>query len=164
MTTPWLGRRVGCRVKTLPYRTSLMTPLSGQHIMKCNSVQIRPKETSVSFPRRAPESPFVTMGAKVLEQISSAEILGVIVSSERLLGQPHTVHLPQSKPAGLHSLYMFRQPGASSIDLLDFYKSTIRSSVEYPCPFWHTRLIVEQSDSVKAIQKSSMKIIYPDMT
>ena len=48
--------------------------------------------------------------------------------------------------------------------MLSFYNSTVRSSVEYACPVWHTGLTGEQSDSIEAIQKRAMRIIYPELS
>ena len=103
------------------------------------------------------------MGGKVLERISSAKILKVIVSSDLSWGH-HIQYICPKASQPVYFLCMLRRPDASSTDMLNFYKSTIRASVEYACPVWHTGLTVEQTDSVETIQKRAMKIISPDMT
>ena len=103
------------------------------------------------------------MGGKVLERISSTKILGVIISSDFSWAN-HMQYICPKASQRVYSLRMLRRAGISSTDMLNVYKSTIRASVEYACPAWHTGLTVEQSDSLEAIQKRAMKIIYPDRT
>ena len=102
-------------------------------------------------------------GDKVLERIISVKILGVIVSSD-LSWAKHIQYICFKASQRVYFLCMLRRAGASRTGMLNFYKSTICASVEYACPVWHTGLTVEQGDSVDAIQKRAMKIIYQDMT
>ena len=56
-------------------------------------------EMIVSFARKVPEPPSVSMGGKVLERISFAKILGVIVSSDLSWAKHIQYICPQSKQA-----------------------------------------------------------------
>ena len=44
-------------------------------------------------------------------------------------------------------------------DMLHFFKTVIRSLLEYACPIWHNGLTNEQSDELEAFQKRALKII-----
>ena len=43
--------------------------------------------------------------------------------------------------------------------MLHFFKTVIRSLLEYASPVWHNRLTNEQSDQIESIQKRALKII-----
>ena len=43
--------------------------------------------------------------------------------------------------------------------MLRFFKTVIRSLLEYACPVWHNSLTNEQSDRIESIQKRALKII-----
>ena len=45
--------------------------------------------------------------------------------------------------------------------MVKFYKSTIRSAIEYASPVWHTGLTADQSDRIEAIQRRALKMIEP---
>ena len=70
----------------------------------------------------------MTMRDKVLERISSAKILGMIVSSD-LSWAKHMQYICPKASQRVYFLCMLRRAGASSTDMLKFYKSTIRASV-----------------------------------
>ena len=103
--------------------------MSGQQIMRCSSMQITLKEMIVSFARKAPEPPSVTMGGKVLERISSAKILGVIVSSD-LSWANHVQYICPKASQRVYFLCMLGWAGASSTDMLNF------ASQRYTCLGW----------------------------
>jgi len=42
---------------------------------------------------------------------------------------------------------------------LHFFKTVIRSVLEYACPVWHNSLTNEQSDQLESILKSALKIL-----
>jgi len=43
--------------------------------------------------------------------------------------------------------------------MLHFFKTVIRSVLEYTCPVWHNSLTNEQSDQFESVQKRALKII-----
>ena len=43
--------------------------------------------------------------------------------------------------------------------MLHFFKTVIRSLLEYACPVWHNSLTNEQSDQIESIQKRALEII-----
>ncbi len=61
-------------------------------------------------------------------------------------------------------LYFFtcsKRAGIEENKLLDFYRSVIRSVVEYACPAWSTGITKGQSESLEQNQKCAMYIIAP---
>ncbi len=54
---------------------------------------------------------------------------------------------------------ILKRSGASIDDMLHFYKTVVRSLLEYACPVWHSSLTNEQSDQIESIQKRAFKII-----
>ena len=48
-----------------------------------------------------------------------------------------------------------------SLELVKFYKSCIRSLIEYACPVFHDCLPVYLSRDLENIQRRAMRIIYP---
>ena len=62
----------------------------------------------------------------------------------------------------LYFLKLFKRSGLSSDDLLCFYKSVIRSVLEYGSVVWHYHPTHAQSDKLEALQKRADRIIlYP---
>ena len=49
-------------------------------------------------------------------------------------------------------------------DMILYYKSVIRSILEYSAPVWHSSITIEQSNSLEMIQKRALRIMYPHLT
>ena len=54
---------------------------------------------------------------------------------------------------------LLKRSGARIDDMLHFFKTVIRSLLEYACPVWHNSLTHEQSDQIESIQKRALKMI-----
>ena len=54
---------------------------------------------------------------------------------------------------------LLKRSGAFIDDMLYFFKTVIRSLLEYVCPVWHNSLTNEHSDQIESIQKRALKII-----
>ena len=82
-----------------------------------------------------------------------------------LLGQLRTVRLPQSKASrSTFCACSGELPHPAQI-CWTFISHRYVPQLNMPaCSVWHTGLTVEESDSVEAIQKRAMKIIYLDVT
>ncbi len=123
------------------------------------------KEMIVSFSRKHPSEgiPPLTIGGAEIERITSAKVLGVVVSSN-LSWQAHIDYICPNASRRLYFLSMLRRAGASRKDLLTFYKATVRSAVEYACVVWHTGLTGEQADRLESVQRRALNIIEPGST
>ena len=62
----------------------------------------------------------------------------------------------------IHFITLLRRAGRCPDDLIQVYKSTIRSLLEYATELWHPGLTKTQSDQVEAIQERVLKIIHPE--
>ena len=54
---------------------------------------------------------------------------------------------------------LLKRSSASIDDMLYFFKTVIRSLLEYACPVWHNSLTNEESDQIESIQKRALNII-----
>ena len=123
------------------------------------------KEMAISFSRKFPDTdlPPVTLGGKELERVDSAKILGVMISND-LSWNSHVDYICPKANKRLYFLCLLMRAGASRSDMLQFYKSTVRSAVEYACPVWHTGLTTEQTDRIESVQRRALRIIDPGLS
>ncbi len=63
----------------------------------------------------------------------------------------------------LYFLTCFKTADVEENELLDYYRSVIRSVVEYACQAWSTGITKGQSDSLKQIQKRAIYITAPHL-
>jgi hypothetical protein len=54
---------------------------------------------------------------------------------------------------------ILKRSSACIDDMLHFFKTAIRSLLEYACPVCHNILTIEQSDQIESIKKGALKII-----
>ena len=53
---------------------------------------------------------------------------------------------------------LLKRSGACIHDMLHFFKTVIRSLLEYAYPVWHNSLTNEQSEQIESLQKRAPKI------
>ena len=106
--------------------------------------------------------PPITIGDRELERINCAKGLGLMSSSD-LSWQSHVDYLGPDVSRHLYFLSMLKRAGASSKDLIIFYKATVRSAAECAGVVWHTGLTGEQSDRIESVQQTALNIIEPDL-
>jgi len=63
----------------------------------------------------------------------------------------------------LHLLTQLKRAGVAKKDILQFYKSCIRSVLEYASIVFHHSLPKYLSDDIERIQRRALSIIYPDL-
>lgn len=63
----------------------------------------------------------------------------------------------------LYFLKVLKKYGAPTQDLLQFYCSVIRSTLEYGDVLWHGGLTNSQSENIERIQKRAFRTILPDV-
>ena len=64
----------------------------------------------------------------------------------------------------MHFLLCLRRARVEVNELLIYYKSVIRSVVEYACPVWFTSITKGQADTLEHIQKRALGIIFQNKT
>ena len=61
-------------------------------------------------------------------------------------------------------LVVLRRAGTSLEQLVKFYTTFIRPGLEYAAPVWHPDLSQQLSDIIERVQRSSLHIVYPDLS
>jgi len=89
------------------------------------------------------------------------KLLGINLCND-LRCDAHVDALCSRVASRLYFLKLLKRSGLSADDLLCFYKSVIRSVLEYGSVVWHHHLTRAQSDKLEALQKRAVRIIlYP---
>ena len=123
------------------------------------------KEMIVSFSRKHPAAdiPPLKIKGRVLERIGCAKVLGVMISSD-LSWTAHVDYICPTANGRLYFVCMLKRAGASRADLLNFYKASVRSTVEYASAVWHTGMTAEQADRIESVQRRALRIIEPGLS
>ena len=91
--------------------------------------------------------------------ISSAKVLGVIISSDL----KWSAHINSITTKAAKRLYLLRQLKHACIahnDLVRFHCSAIRPVLEYACQVFHCNLPLYLSDEIERIQRRALRIIF----
>ena len=92
--------------------------------------------------------------------ISSAKVLGVIISSDL----KWSAHINSITTKAAKRLYLLRQLKRACIaynDLVRFHCSAIRSVLEYACQVFHCNLPLYLSGEIECIQRRALRIVFP---
>ena len=116
------------------------------------------KDIVISFHKQPLDiSPIFIEGIDI-EPVKSVKLLDIIVTDKIKLNE-NTNYICSRASKRLYHLKQLRRAGVNSVDLLAFYKSVIRSVLEYAFPVWHTSQTVADSSRIESIQRRAMKII-----
>ena len=130
-----------------------------------NSVTPKPQKCKVmqiSFLRRDPPPPAVSINDTLLEVVSSLRLLGVTIQSN--LKWDSQVQLMISRASRrLYILCCLRKNRVGVADLAFIYTMYIRPLLEFGVPVWSTSITIEQSLSIERVQRRALRmIVYPD--
>ena len=92
------------------------------------------------------------------EIVSSANFFGVVISSDL----KWSAHIDSITTKAANRLYLLRQlkrAGIAHCDLVSFYCSVIRSTLEYACQVFHCNVPLYLSEE---IQRRALRVIFPD--
>ena len=95
-----------------------------------------------------------------LERVPSYKLLGIWLE-DNLKWTKNTEYIVKKARKRLYLLKVLKKYGAPSQDLLQFYCSVIRSTLEYGDVLWHGGLTKAQSVNIERIQKRAFRIILP---
>ena len=121
------------------------------------------KELRISFSRSGSTVDHITINDKQIEVVSSAKLLGVVVS-DKLRWYAHVESI--CKKAATR-LYFLKQPKRAKVppkDMLLFYTTCIRPVLEYACPVFHNSLPQYLCKEMERLQKRALQIIQPDLS
>lgn len=105
----------------------------------CKINAAKTKEMIISFKRSRPQIPPLTINNTVIEHVSHSKLLGVIISDD-LKWDRHIDYICSKASKRLHFLTRLKRSGVEVPELLDYYRSVIRSVLEYASPAWFTNV------------------------
>jgi hypothetical protein len=94
----------------------------------------------------------ITINSKELELVSSAKVLGVIISSS-LQWVDHVNEVIKKANKRLYFLILLKRANVPACDIVNFYCTVIRPVLEYCAPVFHHALPVYLCDDLERIQK-----------
>ena len=131
---------------------------SQENHLQLNST--RCKEIPTCFKRTPPCLSQVSIEGIEFEMISSAKVLGVIISSD-LKWSAHINSITTKAAKRLYLLRQLKRAGIAHNDLVRFHCSAIRSVLEYACQVFHCNLPLYLSDEIKRIQRRALRTSFP---
>ncbi|MFM2293543.1 MAG: hypothetical protein RIS29_3356, partial [Bacteroidota bacterium] len=128
---------------------------SNQNLMNINFAK-----TKEMLLGRSNTNPFssISVNSNAIERVSTFRLLGVHID-DNLKWTSHTSYIYSKASSRLYFMKLLKRSGASIDDMVHFFKTIVRSLLEYACPVWHNSLTIEQSDQIESIQKRALKII-----
>ncbi len=109
-----------------------------------------------------PFIPTLKINSLDIDRVTISKLLEIYVSSNLKWGPlVDKIHAKAFKK--LYFLTCLKRAGVEENELLGYYRSIIRSVVEYACSAWSTGITKEQSDSLEQIQRCAMYIIAPHL-
>lgn len=121
------------------------------------------KELRIGFSKSAPNFDSIELNGEPLEIVTSAKLLGLNISSN-LKWNNHISELVRKAAPRLYYLRQLKRSRIAPKDLLLFYTTCIRSTLEYACPVFHRALPEYLSDDLERIQRRALRIISPDLS
>ena len=121
------------------------------------------KELRISFSRSGSSVDHITINDKQIEAISSAKLLGVVVS-DNLRWNAHVESICKKAATRLYFLKQLRRVKVPPKDMLLFYTTCIRPALEYTCPVFHHSLPQYLSNEMEMLQKRALRIMQPDLS
>ena len=107
--------------------------------------------------------PKLTVGDQELERVTSSKLVGLHILND-LKWDTHVNYIVDSSKKKLFFLAQLKRAKVAEKDLVLFYKSIVRSKLEYAAPAFSTSLPQNLKDKIEAVQKRAMNIIYPNLT
>ena len=120
------------------------------------------KELRISFSKSNKEFDPIMVNNTSLEIVEHVKILGVNVSNN-LKWNVHINELVKKASKRLYFLTQLKRSNVGCKELVQFFKSCIRSLIEYACSVYHDSLPEYLSKDLERIQKWAMCIIYPSI-
>ena len=93
-----------------------------------------------------------------LEVVDEFKLLGVIVKSD-LTWKSNTDYITKKAYSRLWILRRLKEFGASQSDLIEIYKSQVRSILEFAVPVWASYITKSEKNKIERVQKCALAII-----
>ena len=116
------------------------------------------KEMVIDFKRQKQQFDAITINSEELELVSSAKVLGIIISSS-LQWVDHVNEVIKKANKRLYFLILLKRANVPACDIVNFYCTVIGPVLEYCAPVFHHALRVYLCDDLERIQKRALSII-----
>ena len=104
----------------------------------------------------------IIIGDRVIDRVSEAKLLGVVISSD-LKWNSHVGYVYKKEAKRLYGLRLLKRNTLPADVLLSVNCTYIRPIVECSCESWHFYLPLYLSDQIENVQKRALRIIFPAM-
>lgn len=121
------------------------------HPTKCKELRFSFQQVKDTF------NPLM-VGDNLLDVVSHAKILGVIISND-LKWNLHVDNIIKKASKKLYFLIQLKRAGVHQNELVLFYSACIRSCIEYAAPVFHYALPTFLCNNLERVQKRACKII-----
>ena len=93
-----------------------------------------------------------------LDIVTEAKLLGIIITND-LKWKRNTQHIVKNANCKMRMLQIASKFMSNKHDLLQIYKSFIRSRLEYGCAVWNSSLTNDNERDIERVQKAAVKLI-----
>ena len=150
------------KVKSEVHNLLLIKEQSGHKTIESTVNQDKFKELRISFARTKQVFEQVKVGGKDLEVVTSAQLLGVTISS--VLSWNELINDVIKKASKrLYFLVLFKRAKVTCADLRLFYTTCIRSVLDYAVPVFYYSLPKYLTHELERIQKRALVIMCPGL-
>jgi len=98
--------------------------------------------------------------SEIFSESPHTNCLAYTLTDSSLSWSIHIDHIIKKATTRLYFLKQLKRSSLSNTHLLHFYITVIRPVLEYCVPVWHYALTQTQSESIEAVQKRTIHIIY----
>ena len=102
--------------------------------------------------------PEMELNGQVLEVVNQMKLLGIVISSD-LSWHSNTEHIVTRANKRLWMLRRLHNLGANSEDLIEIYRTQVRSLLELAVPVWQSNLSQMDKAKIERVQKIACHII-----
>ena len=117
------------------------------------------KELRIDFKRNKQDFHPININKVTLEAVDHAKILGLIISNS-LQWNHHANHIIKKANKRLYCLVQLKRAKISKKDIVNFYCTCIRPTLEYASQVFHHSLPKYLSYDIERVQKRSLAIIF----
>ena len=100
---------------------------------------------------------------KLVPLVNSIQLLGIRLESS-LRRDAHINGITAKANNKRYFLLVLKCAGISTSDLIKFYTTFVRPTLEYAAPVWHASISDALSDKLEEVQQSSLNTIHPDLS
>ena len=122
------------------------------------------KELTITFTHSHQEAnlPPIHVEGNPIRTVTSAKLLGVTINS-KLSWNDHIANLVAKASRKLYFLVQLKRAKVSTADMVAYYCTCIRSSLDYACQVFHHALPKYLRADLERIQKRAMRCIFPHL-